>query len=465
MSVDKKLRARYFKRCDPRESLPPEDDRNVFDDVVAKARGRDWVEVLADRIEVSELSGLKACEFFTGLPGSGKSTELRRLEARLEAPDSAHLLTVYIDADLVIDLYGTIDVTDVLMAILARTEERVLKAEGKDSAIALQDGRLARFWHWLTTTEVALKGIEASAGAEAGIPEVGKVSMGAKVVADLKTRPTLRATVRETLANHVAPFVAKAREAMEELDDRAKARGYAGLAVIFDSLEKLQGTTESWKAVLDSAERVFSRRAADLVLPVHVLYTIPMALILRMRVPVTLLPMLKLFERNGTPAAGFEAAREIVRKRVPDEALNTFFGPTNREARLKRLIEWSGGYPREIVRLLQNCIAEPKLDEDLFTRILSMAGDEYRRTVLASAYPWLARVFLDKPDQILDAEEHREMVDRLLQNNVLLGYLNGTLWFDVHPAVRTLSGVHAEIEKLKEKREIERLPKAEAAGG
>jgi len=174
---------------------------------------------------------------------------------------------------------------------------------------------------------------------------------------------------------------------------------------------------------------------------------------------------LKLFERNGTPAAGFEAAREIVRKRVPDEALNTFFGPTNREARLKRLIEWSGGYPREIVRLLQNCIAEPKLDEDLFTRILSMAGDEYRRTVLASAYPWLARVFLDKPDQILDAEEHREMVDRLLQNNVLLGYLNGTLWFDVHPAVRTLSGVHAEIEKLKEKREIERLPKAEAAGG
>jgi hypothetical protein len=222
--------------------------------------------------------------------------------------------------------------------------------------------------------------------------------------------------------------------------------------VIVDSLEKLGGTTETWKDVLDSAERVFSNRAADLQLPVHVLYTIPAALMLRIRVPVTYLPMLKLVDRRGTRAAGYEAARAIVRRRVPDDALDELFGAAARESRVEQLIAWSGGYPREIVRLLQNTIAEPALDEPVFKRLIASAGDEYRRTVLGSAYPYLARVHVNKPHQLLDDEAQREMVDRLLQNNVVLGYLDDDPWFDVHPAVLTIPGVADEIARLRVER-------------
>jgi hypothetical protein len=153
--------------------------------------------------------------------------------------------------------------------------------------------------------------------------------------------------------------------------------------------------------------------------------------------------------RGGKPrAAGFEAARAIVRRRVPDDALDELFGATSREARVRELIAWSGGYPREIVRLLQNAIAEPALDEALFRRLLSSAGDEYRRTVLGSAYPFLARVHVEKPHQLLEDEAQREMVDRLLQNNVVLGYADDETWFDVHPAVLTIPGVAAEIARI-----------------
>jgi hypothetical protein len=70
-AVDKKLRKKYFNLCDPRESLSPDDDRNVDVDAVSlEARGRNWVNALANRIE---LSNGPMCEFFTGLPGSGKS--------------------------------------------------------------------------------------------------------------------------------------------------------------------------------------------------------------------------------------------------------------------------------------------------------------------------------------------------------------------------------------------------------
>ena len=452
ISVEKQLRARYYKLCDPRESLPHDDKRLVFDGAVAKARGRDWVEKLAGQVELSQLSGGAAFELFTGLPGSGKSTELHRLKARLEEREGAHLLAVLIDAEGVIDLFNTIDVPDILVAILAETERRVLEAEGEDPSNALKDGALRRFWNWLTETEVELKEVAATAGVDVGLPGVGKASVGGRLVLDLKTRPLLRAKVRATLDGQLTPFIAQIMEAIGELDGRAKAAGYEGLVVIFDSLEKLQGTTSNWKDVLASAEQVFANRAAQLHLPVHVLYTIPMALILRIRASVTLLPMLKLHERDGEPAAGFEAARELIRRRIPDEHLDEFFGAPNREARVKRLIEWSGGYPREIVRLLRNCVAEPFLDEELFERILSTAADEYRRTVLSSAYPLLARLFVDKPSQVLEQEEQREMVDRLLQNNVVLGYLNGEPWYDIHPAVQTLKGITDEIARLRAER-------------
>jgi hypothetical protein len=440
--VDRRLRAKYFNLCDPRESLLPDDERIVDGPCVAAARGRDWVDVLAGRIELFQISGRPACELFTGLPGSGKSTELRRLAKRLEDPAGANLLPVLVDAEAVLDVHGTIEVADVLMAILARCEEQVLAAEGKDPKHALHESALARFWHWLTTTEVELQSVEAPTSFRVG-------SLGAHVVANLKTRPSLRRKVRTTLADHVTTFNARLREALEELGERARARGRGGLFVIVDSLEKLGGTTETWKDVLDSAERVFSNRAADLQLPVHVLYTIPAALMLRIRVPVTYLPMLELVGRDGMRRpTGFEAARAMVRRRVPDDALDELFGASSREARVEQLIAWSGGYPREIVRLLQNAIAEPALDEPVFRRLLAAAGDEYRRTVLGSAYPLLARVHVDKPHQLLEDEAQRAMVDRLLQNNVVLGYFDDETWFDVHPAVLTIPGIAAEIARL-----------------
>jgi hypothetical protein len=65
-----------------------------------------------------------------------------------------------------------------------------------------------------------------------------------------------------------------------------------------------------------------------------------------------------------------------------------------------------------IVRLLQNVVAEDPLDEQLFARVLSMGGDEYRRMVPAGAYPWLARVHVDKT-LLSKGEDHREGAEQM----------------------------------------------------
>jgi hypothetical protein len=87
--MDLGTRRTYYNRCHPSDTLDPGDDRYVDIDAIDPAhpvRGQDWVTRLADRIELSDRP---VYELFTGLPGSGKSTELRRLVQRLQSRQPA----------------------------------------------------------------------------------------------------------------------------------------------------------------------------------------------------------------------------------------------------------------------------------------------------------------------------------------------------------------------------------------
>jgi hypothetical protein len=428
MAVDRKLRAQYYRRCDPREVLDESDARYVaIDGSSTGIRGRDWVSAIATRIELSDSP---VCEFLTGLPGSGVSTELRRLKIRLGDRNGANLLVVLIDAEQVLDLHSPIDVSDILIVVVAEAEQCVVETEGGNR----KTNTLERFWSWLTETEVELKNVEAGA-------------FGPKVVLDLKTRPSLRQKVRDALSSRATSFARAAGEALAELNARAKRAGYEGLAIIVDSLENLWGTTNTWQEVLESAERVFSPHQAGLRLPVPVIYTMPMSLILRTAHTAMLLPMLRLYDREGSRAPGYDAGRAIVRRRVPDEVLDLYFGADQREAHVERLLAASGGIPRDIVRLLRDCVAEPELDERVFESVLTSAGEEYRRIVLGSEFPLLARVAVER--QLPVDTDSRATVERLLHNGLILPYQNGQPWYDVHPAVHRIGAVAKEIAYLK----------------
>jgi hypothetical protein len=244
---------------------------------------------------------------------------------------------------------------------------------------------------------------------------------------------------------------------MTLLDRRARDLGFRGLVIIFDSLEKLRGISTNWKEVLDSAEEVFAANAPHLRLPVHVIYTVPAALVARARMAgVEFMPMIKLKDREGEPfESGLQAARELIRKRIPDDVLGELFGP-DVEERVAKLIRWSGGYPREIVRLLRETFLlskEPVPDEDL-ERILGEIRSSYRLMVSSDAFEWLARVAVER-FLTLENDDHRQVADRMLQNNAVLRYLNQESWFDLHPALYEIPGLQKEIARLR----------AESAGG
>lgn len=450
--INPKLRKKYYNLCNPNEALSPEDERyfNV-DAQMADARGRDLIDTMATRIELSDEPIL---ELFTGLPGSGKSTELKRLAQRLELAEGANLLTVHIDARTVLDVGSPIDIPDVLVAILHKTEAAVLEAEGKNPADALQAGPFTRLWDWLSGTDVELTGLNVGLSAGARVEGVGEVKAdAAKAAIDLKTHEPLRDKVRKKVNEQMTTFRKAVEDYLGALNDRAKKKKRAGICVIFDNLEKLRGSSTNWTNVLDSAERMFRDGAPYLALPVHVIYTLPPALVLRLSAPIRFLPMLKITDRKGKKAAGFFAAWKLVERRIPTEHLQEIFGPTSYKDRIDRLIQWSGGYPREIVRLLQEMIGAAPFGNDntKFNRILGDASDAYRRTITTNALPWLAQVYVDKQAAATDAK-HREIVDEAFQNNVILRYQNDDSWEDLHPALHEMEPIKLEVEKLKKQR-------------
>ncbi len=434
-----------YNRCNPDEALPPEDPRNVNIDR-SGVRGTNWTNKLARQIELSKTP---VFQLFTGLRGTGKSTEIRRLYARLSDPEQRNLLTVLIDADDVLDLTAEIDVSDVLALVLLHTERAVIAAEGGNATDALKDGAVQRLWTWLSKTDI----------------EIGKITAGleaagakADIELNLKTNPKVRQRVRGIVAQHLGTFVRFVHDELRELEWRAKKTGRSGIVVLFDSLEKLRGTSLTWKPVLDSAERVFGTGAPYLQLPVHVLYTIPPALARRMTDPVAFLPMIKVRSFEGVlHPAGVEVIADLVGKRIDPAGLDDLFGEGAIHDRIRAIALWSGGYPREIVRLLQTLLELESfpVSAETLERELHRAGNTYRGIVYDSgAIPLLAAV--NRTKRLIPKDDHeREAADLFLQNNVILRYLNDEEWMDVHPAVagmKELEAADLDVADTKEPR-------------
>jgi hypothetical protein len=417
---------REFYRALASRPLPPDDPKYVEIFERPELSASDPVRSLLQGIEWSPSTN--SVQLFSGFRGTGKSTSLLRLERDLVARGD---LVVLCDMGAYLNLSAPIDISDFLVTVAGAFGEQLARPDllGKDAAKA---SYWERFVGFVKSAEVDLS---VSAGHGLG---------GLDIRANLKADPLFKKRVQSALAGRLGALAADVQAFMADCVARLRARHGAERRVVLllDSIEHLQGTSADAPAIYDSLENLFAGHPDKLRFQsLHVIYTVPPWL--KIRSPGVeahydggeLLPCVKVVNRDGSPnEPALEVLREVVGKRGEWTRLMG-------RASLDRVIEASGGYIRDLLRLLQSCL---RLADQRDTLPLDRDGDALVELVLADVrsdylpianadVAWLDRVRRTATAQ-LERRDDLPTLARFFDSHLVLCYrTDGEDWYAVHP--------------------------------
>src|SRR4028119_589168 len=447
---------KFYRACNPSYTLAVanQEDRQYYIDF-SSVRGGTIVEQLERTI--SRLSpDAPTCQLFTGHIGSGKSTELLRLQAQLQQ-QGFHV--VYFESSKDLDM-ADVDITDILLSVARQGSERTEKMK-----IKLQP----------TGFKALLKGVadvfqtQIDLSAEANVPGLGEINASTegefslalgigKITAKAKDAPNLRSELRQYLEPRTNVILdALNKELLEPANQELKRQGKQGLVVIIDNLDRIHLCAKPTGRL--QPEYLFVDRGEQLArLNCHVVYTIPLVLIFsndlgqltnRFGVDPKVLPMVPVQLSDGSECSeGVELLQQMVLARafptvhpLGRYALvgKVFDSPET----LDRLCRVSGGHVRNLLQLLYSCLQHE--DPPFSGECLESVIQEYRDDLLAAIndMEW-ELLFQVVNRQSVTGEEESQI---LLRSMFVFEYRDQEgRWFGINPAL-------AETRKYKEWRQ------------
>ena len=421
---------KFFNACNPSKTLKveqPEDRRYYVD--FSPVRGGNVIQRLKRTIIQTNSA---TCQLFTGHIGCGKSTELFRLKAELER-EKFHV--VYFESSADLDM-ADVDISDILLAITRQVSASLEKVD-----IRLRPPYFVKLFGEIS--EFLQSPIEFSAEGSFSLP----MGLG-KVTAKTKDSPKLRSQLRQYLEPRTSNILeAINQEILGRSTELLKEKGYEGLVVIIDNLDRVDSSPKGTGR--SQPEYLFIDRGEQLKkLNCHVVYTIPLVLMFsnelstltnRFGVKPTVLPMVKVKARDGSDHyEGMKLMRQMVMTRAfpnlpEEEQLNYVLEVFDSVKTLDRLCRVSGGHVRNLLVLLYSCLQES--DTPIQESCLEMVIREYRDDLISaiSNEEWeLLHQILKNKDNVKGEEEYQT----LLRSMFLFEYRDDEgKWFDINPAI------------------------------
>ena len=394
------------------------DTEEVVDDIA-------WKVEAASSGPPEEMSCIH--ELLAGHRGCGKSTELLRLADRLR--DAGHFVSYFAVTDYIDE--QDVEYGDVLLCIA-----RQVFADLADAGVELPQNLLASLNEWFAEkieekVKVKTDEYQVEVGGRAGI-EIPVLGLFARCLAAVRGKEETRASVRSLVRDSLEELMNRINEillsAQAELLRSSKAKS---LVIIVDNLDRVPSS--------DQQRRIFIEHADQLNrLACHCLYTVPTSLIYsadgsaveRLYGAPNFVPLVKIAEKDGEPfTRGSEALKELVYRR----AAKSLF----KRGVVKKLCDFSGGHPRDLVRLVRSACHEAReapVTTDHANRACQELTRSFARWVTDDDFRRLRRL-ADDPNRDIDKDEPHK---KLLFNAAILPYWNGGAWYDVHPAIKVL---------------------------
>lgn len=380
--------------------------------------------------------------FFTGMRGSGKSTELRRLKRDLE---DESFVVFYVDMTEYLPLNSPVEIGDFLLVVVSALANCVYEDPRFAKDLARQ-GALERFVKFLQT-EIHLDGIDWTVDMV-----VQKLGFKFKV----KQNPQFKAQLQTKSRGVLDGLVRESREFVDGLVAYIRDRTAPDTSVVLmvDSVERLNGVGEEAKKVFDSVENLFgSHRDKLRFTTLSVIYSVPPYISAVAQAGggnlVISLPLPHVFEKpepgghGADHEEGVKRIIDVVARRFP--AWREFFS----ELQLRRLVRSAGGDLRELFLLLREALnLVDSEDDDQFpiTEPTIAQAEKLRRNqfgiIPESDLQWLRRV-VETHEHGLPSLSELGTLARLLDGKLIFQYRNGENWYDVHPLLWTQLGMHA----------------------
>jgi len=393
-------------------------------------------------------------QFFSGYTGSGKSTELRRLAANLEG---AGYTPVLVDCEEYFNLNVPPRVND-LLATTAAGVDKFIREKCPGGITAEFKSYWERFRNFLGS-EVEIEGLKLK------VPEVAELEL--KLKQDVSFRTRLYSHLEQS--GRLSDFARQCHEFLEEATAIAQevCPGKQGLVIIVDSFEKVRGDYLHAEKVRQAVETIFVRDSKWLRLPCHVIYTVPSWLTFLESGTaadigrILILPMCRVMDQHGERvASGFEAMRQILGRRMPLGELFADMEP------LDRLIEMSGGYPRDLLRMMYEVLLSAMMDDlkppipkdtlgKLVADVIAAQIRIYDKPIFDEDLPLLVEVAAKRDVPRAERKQAFRMAE-LFDNHFILGYRNGEEWYDLHPLVRRSPKVQVALREANGKKSKDR---------
>jgi hypothetical protein len=382
----------------------------------------DVIETLARSIRRTQGS---AMYYFSGQRGTGKSTELRRLQVMMNGEQGCR---VYLfDVLSYIGESHPIQVIDLLL-VCAIGFADALKNDAKIDF--LKQDIATRFRNWLET-EVEIKGFEAGG-----------------ITAELKSQQqSVVERIRRWDLGRQERFVGECRKYIEGLAEFVRERmRVQKVVLIIDSLERLRSSGSSATEMFERVVEVFDGGSDWLRLPgTQVVYSVPPYLPyltnVKQRVALHMLASVRVYEppakaRRQPRVSGLDLMRRVVEKRFPD------WTKVLSSQALDKLVLASGGDLRQLLRrFLLDAIdaayyAKERLPLAASDKIIAQVIDKHRvefeQMVVQEEYPLLARIASQNKVE-LPRRDDWVAAARFFDIRAVLNYRNGSDWVDLNP--------------------------------
>lgn len=368
---------------------------------------------------------------FAGHRGSGKSTELVRLEQEIK--DEYYVIKFSVREHL--DVFN-LEYSDLILLMI----ERIFRKAGEDGYIK-NEKLMEAIYEWftiITRTKTEEQGSEAQAEVGVGVPEFLSKIYGimARVTSMIKLSASDRTEIRQEVHLRILQLKTNCDAIINEINNKLSPTGKK-LLVIVEDLDKVE---------LNKLNEIFFQHSGILSeIGTRIIYTVPIFLtnsnkrkILDGRFSIVTLPMIKICEMDGgVYGEGRERLRRIVWSRIEKDILE--------EDLLNEAIGKTGGVIRDLFKTLDIAASSAlvkkmdRIEEGQLKYGLNRVKRDYKSSIVgekelkvetADLYRELTEIYINKKKEL--PFDDKLMI--LLNSQALIEY-NGVQWYGIHPLV------------------------------